>query len=62
MKPKRQPFKKQSAQEISPSIFEETVKQFITFEINIIYTGTGISKEGLSKLFLNFSKLAQNAE
>ena len=37
-------------------------KSYITFEINIIDTGTGISKEGLSKLFLNFSKLAENAD
>jgi signal transduction histidine kinase len=42
--------------------FEEMVKQYITFEINIIDTGTGISKDGLSKLFLNFSKLAENAD
>ena len=43
-------------------MFEEMVKQYITFEINIIDTGTGISKEGLTKLFLNFSKLAENAD
>jgi hypothetical protein len=30
--------------------------------LNILDTGTGISKEGLGKLFLNFSKLAENAD
>ena len=37
-------------------------KQFITFEINIIDTGIGISEEGISKLFLNFSKLEENED
>ena len=42
--------------------FEEAVKKFISFDICIIDTGTGISKEGLSKLFLNFNKLEENAD
>ena len=43
-------------------MFKEKEKKFINFEINIIDTGSGISEEGLSKLFLNFSKLAENAD
>ena len=41
---------------------KKTIRKFIKFEINIIDTGTGISKEGLSKLFLNFNKLDENAD
>ena len=45
----------------SATIFEKE-KKYISFEINIIDTGRGISKEGLSKLFINFSKLSENAD
>jgi signal transduction histidine kinase len=37
------------------------IEKFISFDINIIDTGNGISKEGLKKLFVNFSKLAENS-
>ena len=35
----------------------ETLEKFISFEINIIDTGLGISKEGITQLFMNFGKL-----
>jgi signal transduction histidine kinase len=40
---------------------ESEIEKFISFEIHIIDTGNGISKEGLKKLFVNFSKLAENS-
>jgi K+-sensing histidine kinase KdpD len=43
-------------------LIQDEHKKFINFEINIIDTGAGISEEGQQKLFLNFSKLAENAD
>ena len=40
---------------------EKKVKKFINFEINILDTGIGISKEGIEKLFVNFGKLSENS-
>ena len=40
---------------------EQKVKKFINFEINIIDTGAGISKEGIKKLFVDFGKLSENS-
>ena len=37
-------------------------EKFLNFKINIIDTGMGMTPEGLSKLFVNFGKLAENAE
>ena len=34
---------------------------FMNFEINIKDSGVGISKEGISKLFMNFGKLTENS-
>ena len=37
------------------------MRKFINFELNIIDTGVGISKEGIDKLFVNFGKLSENS-
>lgn len=36
------------------------VEKFVSFEINIIDNGAGISKDGVKKLFMNFGKLQEN--
>ena len=41
---------------------EKTIEKFLVIEITIIDTGLGISEEGLKHLFMNFGKLAENAE
>ena len=43
---------------IKPTLdFETGKRKYINFEIRIKDSGCGISKENLSKLFLNFSRL-----
>ena len=37
-------------------------EKFLNFKMNIIDTGVGMTPEGVSKLFVNFGKLAENAE
>ena len=37
--------------------YMETIEKYISFQIKIIDTGMGISKEGLEKLFMDFGKL-----
>ena len=37
-------------------------EKFISFEINIIDNGGGISPEGVKNLFMNFGKLKENQE
>jgi len=40
----------------------EEIEKCVTLEINIQDTGPGISEEGVSKLFMDFAKLAENEE
>jgi signal transduction histidine kinase len=40
---------------------KRTIEKYVKFEIRIIDSGVGISKENLSKLFMNFSKLEEHA-
>lgn len=42
--------------------FDNFVHRIITFEISVTDTGAGISKEGISKLFMNFAKLDENKD
>ena len=37
--------------------YQATTEKFISFQIKIIDTGMGISKEGLEQLFMDFGKL-----
>jgi len=46
---------------VAPHIGEQ-VEQYIKFEIRIQDSGVGISKDNLSKLFMNFSKLEEHAD
>ena len=41
---------------------ETTESNYIDFEIRIKDSGVGISKENISKLFMNFSKLDEHAD
>ena len=40
----------------------EIIDKIVSFEINIIDTGLGISPEGLQQLFTNFGKLQENQD
>ena len=40
--------------------FSDDVERFISYEINVIDTGGGISEEGMKKLFSNFGTLDEN--
>jgi signal transduction histidine kinase len=43
------------------SLKDEIKDNYISFQIKIIDTGVGISKENLPKLFMNFGKLEEHA-
>jgi len=43
-------------------INNDEIEKCIALEINIRDTGPGISKDGISKLFMDFAKLAENEE
>ncbi len=42
--------------------YNKPVEKYIKFEIRIIDSGYGISKENIPKLFMNFGKLAEHAD
>jgi K+-sensing histidine kinase KdpD len=45
---------------LRPDSVKDADLVYIRYQIEIIDNGMGISKEGLSKLFLNFSSLAEH--
>ena len=58
----RENWKKENTDLLKNDSMAEGNSRFVSIQIRVQDTGVGISKEGLSKLFIDFNKLDENSQ